>query len=113
MEHNWVNGPVGARHAARCLAAADLIRRRHGEFELGGNSMKVQRVAGKRNGERGITLVLVAFGMTMFIAAAAFAIDLASLYVGKSESQRAADAAALAGAQQTVALGLTSTTLTG
>jgi Putative Flp pilus-assembly TadE/G-like len=75
--------------------------------------MKVHGVACNRNGERGISLVLVAFGMTMFIAAAAFAIDLASLYVGKSEAQRAADAAALAGARQIVASGAISSTLTG
>ena len=75
--------------------------------------MKVHGVACNRNGERGISLVLVAFGMTMFIAAAAFAIDLASLYVGKSEAQRAADAAALAGARQIVASGAISGTLTG
>jgi hypothetical protein len=75
--------------------------------------MNVHGAACNRNGERGISLVLVAFGMTMFIAAAAFAIDVASLYVGKSEAQRAADAAALAGARQIVASGAISSTLTG
>jgi Putative Flp pilus-assembly TadE/G-like len=47
---------------------------------------------------KGQTLVLVAMGLVMIIAMAGLAIDLASLYVARSEAQRAADAAALAGA---------------
>lgn len=50
------------------------------------------------NPERGSTLVFVAVSMVVLIAMAGLAIDLVYLYVGRSEAQRAADAAALAGA---------------
>ncbi len=50
--------------------------------------------------ERGMTLVMVAFALVALLGFAALAIDLAFLYVGRSEAQRAADAAALAGAKE-------------
>ncbi len=50
--------------------------------------------------ERGVSLVIVAFGLVALLGFAALAIDLAFLYVGRSEAQRAADAAALAGAKE-------------
>src|SRR5262249_15815287 len=43
--------------------------------------------------------LLVVVGMFAILAMAALAIDLATLYAAKSEAQRAADAAALAGAK--------------
>lgn len=49
--------------------------------------------------ERGVSLVLVALCIVMLFGAAAISIDLASLYVARNECQRAADAAALAGAK--------------
>jgi hypothetical protein len=52
-----------------------------------------------RNGERGSTLFIVAAWLVVLLGIGALAIDLASLYVARSESQRAADAAALAGAK--------------
>jgi putative Flp pilus-assembly TadE/G-like protein len=55
--------------------------------------------AKERNAERGATLVMIAGGLALIVAAAALAIDLGSLYLQRSEAQRAADAGALAGAQ--------------
>jgi len=51
-----------------------------------------------RNPEQGATLVLVALSLALILAAAALSIDLAALYVQRSEAQRAADSGALAGA---------------
>jgi Putative Flp pilus-assembly TadE/G-like len=63
------------------------------------------RTAGR---ERGATLVLVAVSLVVLLSAAALAIDLGILYVARSEAQRAADAAALAGAYTFVTSGCTS-----
>lgn len=52
-----------------------------------------------RNGERGSTLFIVAGSLIVLLGIGALAIDVGSLYVARSESQRAADAAALAGAK--------------
>lgn len=51
-----------------------------------------------RSGERGSALVFFAFFILFLLGAAALAIDLGMLYVARSEAQRSADAAALAGA---------------
>ena len=59
--------------------------------------------------ERGSTLLTVSLGLIALIAMMGLAIDLVSLYVGRSEAQRAADAAALAGATVFVNSGCTST----
>jgi hypothetical protein len=61
----------------------------------------------KRN-ERGVTILIVGMTLLVLIAMAALAIDVASLYVTRSEAQRAADAAALAGARMFVTSGYTS-----
>jgi len=53
----------------------------------------------RRNDERGSTLFIVAGCLVVLLGIGALAIDVASLYVARSESQRAADAAALAGAK--------------
>ncbi len=58
--------------------------------------------------ERGATLYVVAAGLLAFLGLAGLAIDLVALYVGRSEAQRAADAAALAGAQTFVSTSYTS-----
>jgi Putative Flp pilus-assembly TadE/G-like len=58
--------------------------------------------------QRGSTLVLAAIAMFMMLAMAALAIDVAVLYATRSEAQKAADAAALAGAKQYVTSGYTS-----
>jgi hypothetical protein len=56
-----------------------------------------------RNGERGQTLLLVAASLISLLAMGAIAIDVVTLYVARTEAQRSADAAALAGAQELVA----------
>lgn len=52
----------------------------------------------QRGRRRGVTLIYVAAGMTLFLGAAALAVDMGHLYSRKAQAQRAADAAALAGA---------------
>lgn len=61
-------------------------------------------------GEWGVSLVLVALSLVALLAAASLGIDLGLLYVARSEAQRAADAAALAGASAFVDSGCTSLT---
>jgi hypothetical protein len=56
--------------------------------------------------ERGATLALVAVCLAALMGAAALAIDLGMLYDARNEAQRAADAAALAGASVFVPPGL-------
>ena len=61
-----------------------------------------------RKNERGVTIVLVAFSLLALLGMAALAIDIATLYVAHGEAQRAANAAALAGARMFAASGYTS-----
>lgn len=58
-----------------------------------------QKHAFDRRRQRGNTLVLVSASLVVLLGMAGLAIDLVSLYVARSEAQRAADAAALAGAK--------------
>src|SRR5882672_8621444 len=60
-----------------------------------------------RRGERGITVAFVAVSIFALVGMAALPIDLVTLYVGKAQAQRAADAAALAGAKTLVERGIT------
>ena len=60
-----------------------------------------------RRGERGSALAFVTVSLFFFIGMAGLAIDLANLYVARSDTQRAADAAALAGATSFVNSGYT------
>lgn len=53
----------------------------------------------KRNGERGNSIFIVAGFMFVMLGMGALAIDLASYYVARNQSQRVADSAALAGAK--------------
>ena len=62
----------------------------------------------RRTGQAGVSLVLSAVLLLVMIAMAALAIDGVHLYLARSEAQRAADAAALAGAQSLVDDGYTS-----
>lgn len=62
----------------------------------------------RRSGQRGQTIILVAVSLVSLLAMAALAIDVVTLYVARSEMQRAADAAALAGAKAFVDSGVTS-----
>lgn len=60
--------------------------------------------------QRGQTILLVAISLISLLAMAALAIDVVTLYVARSEIERAADATALAGAKAFVDSGLTSST---
>jgi Flp pilus assembly protein TadG len=62
----------------------------------------------RRQGECGQTIVLVAIALVSLLGMAALAIDVTTLYVARGEMQRAADAAALAGAKAFVDSGYTS-----
>jgi hypothetical protein len=55
--------------------------------------------------QRGMSIFIVAIGLTVLAGIAGLSIDLASLYVARNEAQRAADAAALAGAQEILSSG--------
>lgn len=70
------------------------------------------RTRDARAGERGASLATFAIALTFILGMAGLAIDLAALYVGRSEAQRAADAAALAGATTFVTSGFTSGAVT-
>lgn len=58
-----------------------------------------RHVTAKQQGERGVSAFIIAVAMVFILGMAGLAIDLASLYVARNQAQRAADAAALAGAQ--------------
>lgn len=60
-----------------------------------------------RRRERGQTIILVAVSIVSLLAMAALAIDVVTLYVARTEIQRAADAAALAGAKAMADSGIT------
>jgi Flp pilus assembly protein TadG len=62
----------------------------------------------RRPAERGQTIVLVAVALVSLLGMAALAIDVTTMYVARGEMQRAADAAALAGAKAFVDSGVTS-----
>ncbi|HXM61430.1 MAG TPA: pilus assembly protein TadG-related protein [Terriglobales bacterium] len=57
--------------------------------------------------ERGQTIILVAIGLISLLAMAALAIDVVTLYAARSETQRAADATALAAAKAIADSGFT------
>jgi len=61
-----------------------------------------------RSGEAGQTIIFVAIALISLVAMAALAIDVVTLYVAKTEAQRAADAAAIAGATAFVSSGASS-----
>lgn len=52
----------------------------------------------KRRQDKGVSILIISVAMIFVLGMAGLGIDLASLYVARSEAQRAADAAALAGA---------------
>jgi hypothetical protein len=79
----------------------------HAEAELkDGPVLRANR--SHRKNERGITIVLVAISLLSLLGMAALAIDVSTLYMAHGEAQRAADAAALAGARMFAASGYTS-----
>lgn len=60
--------------------------------------MNNQRSNSDRQRDSGVSILIIAVAMIFVLGMAGLGIDLASLYVARSEAQRAADAAALAGA---------------
>lgn len=62
----------------------------------------------RRKNERGVTMILVVMAMLSMLAIVALAIDVITLYSARSETQRVADAAALAAAKALVDSGVTS-----
>jgi hypothetical protein len=69
--------------------------------------MRTAKFASRPSRQAGQTLALVAICLVVLVAMAAMAIDLTTLYVARGETQRAADAAALAGAEALVNSGVT------
>jgi uncharacterized membrane protein len=69
--------------------------------------MKQQATSCGRQRERGQTIILVAIGLVSLLAMAALAIDVVTLYAARSETQRAADAAALVAAKAIADSGFT------
>ena len=57
--------------------------------------------------DRGVSILIIAVSMIFVLGMAGLGIDLASLYVGRSQAQRAADAGALAAAQYLASFGCT------
>jgi hypothetical protein len=70
--------------------------------------MKKPTHSRERHHEQGQTILLVAISLLSLLAMAALAIDIVTLYVARSEIQRAADAAALAAAKAIADSGVTS-----
>src|SRR4051812_6950501 len=73
--------------------------------------MNSKEMSGAKRRQRGSGLFIVAAALIAFIGLMGVGIDLVSLYLGKSEAQRSADAAALAGAMVFVNVGCTSTSV--
>jgi len=69
--------------------------------------MRQNTVSRTRKRQRGQTIILVAISLLSLLAVAALAIDVVTLYVARSEAQRAVDAAALAGAKAVADSGVT------
>src|SRR5579863_9016319 len=69
--------------------------------------MQKKLLSRQRPHERGQTIVLVAVSLVSLLAMAVLAIDIVTLYSARSEIQRAADAAALAGAKAIADSGIT------
>jgi hypothetical protein len=70
----------------------------------------MQPLTQNRRGERGVSFLLVVVGIFSILAMAALAVDVATLYAANSDAQKAADAAALAGAKMFVTSSSTSNT---
>lgn len=67
-----------------------------------------QEMPEQRTAQRGQAVLLVAVSLAALIGLAALAIDVTSLYVARSEAEKTADQAALAGAKAFVSSGFTS-----
>jgi putative Flp pilus-assembly TadE/G-like protein len=69
----------------------------------------IRRVTNRhpKHSERGVTMILVVLAMLSMLGIVALAIDLITLYSARSETQRAADSAALVAAKMLVDAGVT------
>ena len=76
-------------------------------LDQGNTLMKSQKSA-----ERGVSVIIVAAGLTAFLGFLAIVLDLGMLYAARSDAQKAADAASLAGAKYFLDQGSLPTTLT-
>jgi Flp pilus assembly protein TadG len=85
-------------------SGADSIYCDHAEHKL---KSEMKRSLNYRRDERGQTLLLVVVAMSVLLGMAALAIDIATLYTASNETRRAAEAAALAGAEAFVSSGMT------
>jgi hypothetical protein len=72
-----------------------------------------RQLAAHRQGERGVTMALVAAAMVAIMAMAALSIDAVTLYLANAEAQRSADSAALSAARVISLSGITGTASTG
>ena len=68
---------------------------------------KLRKPARQHDREAGVTILLVAAAIVAIMAMAALSIDVVTLYLANAEAQRAADAAALAGARVLSVSGIT------
>jgi Putative Flp pilus-assembly TadE/G-like len=66
------------------------------------------RMSSLRSNDKGVTLLIVAGGLVLMLGMCALSIDLVAGYLARVQCQRAADAAALAGAEAFVGSGCTS-----
>ena len=89
------------------LCAVQHSDRRHGREHGLKISDKEENSFAETCQERGQTIILVAIGLVSLLAMAALAIDLVTLYAARSETQRAADAAALVAAKAIADSGFT------
>src|SRR5262249_42593211 len=69
--------------------------------------LAISNASSKRDDEHGSTLVIVSGVMLVLLGVAALAVDLVTFYAVRAEAQRAADAAALGGAQMFITSGCT------
>jgi Flp pilus assembly protein TadG len=84
--------PARSRHADGATG--------YGEQQEGLETMTTNyHASGKRFDDRGVSILIIAVSMIFVLGMAGLGIDLASLYVGRSQAQRAADAGALAAAK--------------
>lgn len=74
--------------------------------------MEYKHLPRKSRREKGQTILLVAISLISLLAMAALAIDIVTLYSARSEIQRAADTAALAGAKAIADSGITTLLVT-
>jgi hypothetical protein len=76
-------------------------------------SLIPRQLPASREGERGVTMALVAAAMVAIMAMAALSIDAVTLYLANAEAQRSAESAALSAARVISLSGITGTASTG